>query len=74
MILDQNYNLKHQYHPIKYASDQFLYLHPMKYMNMINIIHNFICFILLLLVFKFKIHDAIINIFRNFHSHYLVQL
>ena len=74
MILDQNYNLIHQYHLVKYASDQFLYLNLMKYMNMINIKHNFICFTLLLLVFKFTIHDTIINIFRNFHVHYLVQL
>jgi hypothetical protein len=73
-ILDQNYNLIHQYHLVKYASNQFLYLNLMKYMNMINIKHNFICFTVLLLVFKFTIHDTIINIFRNFHVHYLVQL
>ena len=41
---------------------------------MINIKHNFIYLTVLFLDFKFKIHDIVINIFRNSHGHHHVQL
>jgi len=73
MISDQNYNLKHQYHPVKYAFDQFLYLSLMKYMSMINIKYNFIYSTALFLDSEFKSHYITTNIFRNLFLPYQVK-